>query len=158
MEQPTKELTLTRVFDAPREPVFKAWTNPEILSKWWGPNGVTNPECEIDARVGGKLHIVMLAGKELGELAGQRWPMQGIFEEIDAPNNLVFSNQAIDEAGNVLLDGRTTALFEDENGKTKLTVTTFARGVAPEAPQMLEGMEAGWSQSLDKLKKLLSKT
>src|SRR6266567_5577328 len=151
MEQPTKELTLTRVFDAPRELVFKAWTDPGLVAQWWGPDGVTNPECEVDAHVGGKLYIVMLAGKELGELAGQRWPVQGVFEEVNEPEKLVFTNQAIDEDGNVLIDGRTTVLFEEENGKTKLTMTITATGIAPQAPQMLDGMESGWSQSLDKL-------
>lgn len=153
MEQPTKEITLTRTCNTPREVVFKAWTDPALMAKWWGPDGVTNPVCEIDAHVGGKLHIVMLAGKELGELAGQRWPMQGVFQELDVPNKLVFTNQAVDEAGNVMLDGLTTVLFEEENGKTKLTMTATAKGLVPQAPQMLDGMEAGWSQGLDKLVK-----
>ncbi len=60
----TKELILTRILDAPRELVFKAWTDPKMLAEWWGPKGVTNPICEIDAKVGGKIHIVMLAGRE----------------------------------------------------------------------------------------------
>ena len=61
-----KELTITRIFDAPRDLVWKAWTDQKILQKWWGPKGVTNPICEWDARLGGNIYIVMLAGKELG--------------------------------------------------------------------------------------------
>ena len=57
----------------------------------------------------------------------------------------------MDTAGNHLLDGLTTVIFAEENGKTKLTLITRAKGLVPQAPYMLEGMEAGWSQSLDKL-------
>lgn len=145
------EVTITRTFDAPRELVFKAWTDPEIMAKWWGPKGVTNPTCEIDAKVGGRIRIVMLAGKELGPLAGQRWPMKGIFKEVKPPERLVFVNQAVDEDDNILIDALTTVTFEEENGKTKMTMKTAAKGVSTQAPKMLEGMETGWRQSFDKL-------
>lgn len=154
-EENSRELTLTRVLDAPRELVWRAWTDPELVAKWWGPKGVTNPVSEIDPRVGGKLHIVMLAGEELGPMAGQRWPMRGEFKELIEPERLVFVNQAVDEDDNVLLDGLTTVTFEEENGKTKMTMHTAVKGVSPQAPQMLEGMKAGWSQSFDKLTEVL---
>jgi len=150
-----KTLTITRTFDVPRETVWQAWTDPEQLSQWWGPKGVTNPVCEIDLRVGGIIHVVMLAGPELGELAGQRWPMKGVFQEIQAPSKLTFKNQAIDEAGNRLIDGVTTVVLEEENGKTKLTLTTTAKAVVPQAEAMIEGMEQGWTQSIDKLTEFL---
>jgi uncharacterized protein YndB with AHSA1/START domain len=54
-----REVTITRVFDAPRALVFKAWTDPKHLAKWWGPQGYTNPVCEFDARVGGVIRIHM---------------------------------------------------------------------------------------------------
>jgi uncharacterized protein YndB with AHSA1/START domain len=145
------ELIITRTFDAPRELVFKAWTVPEMMAKWWGPKGVTNPTCEINPIVGGKMHIVMLAGKELGPLAGQRWPMKGIFKEVKFPERLIFVNQAIDEDDNLLIDALTTVTFEEQNGKTKMTMKTVAKGISVQAPKMLEGMEMGWSQSFDKL-------
>ncbi len=145
------EVTITRTFDAPRELVFKAWADPEMMAKWWGPKGVTNPTCEIDAKVGGRMHIVMLAGRELGPLAGQRWPMRGIFKEVKPPERLLFVNQAVDEDDNILIDALTTVTFEEENGKTKMTMKTTAKGVSTQAPKMLEGMEMGWSQSFDKL-------
>jgi len=151
----TKELTLTRVFDAPRELVFKAWTDPQLLAQWWGPRGVTNPVSEVDLKVGGALHVVMLAGAELGPMAGQRWPMQGIFKEIQAPEKLVFSNQAIDEDGKVLIDGLTTVVFEEQGDKTKLTLHVTAKGISPESPQMLAGMNQGWTESIDKLGEFL---
>jgi uncharacterized protein YndB with AHSA1/START domain len=150
-----KELTLEKELDAPRELVWKAWTDPELLAKWWGPRGVTNPECEVDLRPGGTIRVVMLAGEELGEMAGQRWPMQGTFKEIKAPEKLVFLNQAVDEDGKVLIDGITTVTFEEKDGKTKLTVHVTAKAMAPIAEQMIAGMNQGWSQSLDKLSELM---
>jgi uncharacterized protein YndB with AHSA1/START domain len=153
----TKELIITRVFDAPRALVFKAWTDPKLLAQWWGPRGVTNPECEVDVHVGGSIRVVMLAGEELGSLAGQRWPMQGEFREIHEPEKIVFTNQAVDDEGNILIDGLTTVLLEEAgDGKTKLTLTNTAKGVAPQAPQLLEGMDQGWNQSIDKLTELLN--
>jgi len=150
-EENERELTLTRIYDAPRELVWRFWTDPELLARWWGPRGVTNPESEVDLRPGGVIRIVMLAGEEMGPLAGQRWPMQGMFKEIVEPEKLVFANQAVDEAGNVLIDGMTTVTFEEQDGKTRLTMQTRAKAVTPEAVPMIEGMTAGWTQSLDKL-------
>src|SRR6266576_3421118 len=69
-------LVLTRVFDAPRELVFKAWTDTKHMAQWWGPNGFTNPVCELDARAGGAIRIDMRAPD------GAVYPMKGVFEEI----------------------------------------------------------------------------
>lgn len=146
-----KQITLERIIDAPRERVWQAWTDPKEVAMWWGPQGVTIAECTMDVRIGGKLSIVMLAGKELGPMAGQRWPMQGVFQEISAPERLTFTNQAIDENGTILLDGLTEVTLEDLDGKTKLTVKTGAKGMVPQAEQMLAGMEMGWTMQLDKL-------
>jgi len=144
-EAPYRELTITRVFNAPRDLVFKVWTDPKHLSQWWGPRGFTNPVCEVDLRVGGELRIVMHS-PDWGDA-----PMKGTFREINAPERLVFSNIAVDKDGKTLLEGTTTVTFEDQGGKTKLTVHTHARGVAPIAVQMLAGMEQGWTESIDKL-------
>jgi uncharacterized protein YndB with AHSA1/START domain len=150
-EQNERELRLSRVYEAPRELVWRFCTDPELLAKWWGPRGVTNEESEVDLRPGGVIRIVMVAGEEMGQLAGQRWPMQGVFKEIEEPKKLVFANQAVDEAGNVLIDGETTVTFEEQDGKTKLTMYTTAKAMVPEAVPMIEGMTEGWTQSWDKL-------
>ena len=152
----SKELNLTRELNAPLELVFKAWTDPEMLARWWGPSGVTNPEADVDLRVGGRIYIVMLAGEELGELAGQRWPMDGVIEEIENPHKFAFRNQAVDDNGKVLIDGRTTVILAEAGpNKTKMTLSVTARGMAEPAVQMLEGMTPGWTQSIDKLEKYL---
>jgi uncharacterized protein YndB with AHSA1/START domain len=150
-----KEISIERILDVPRERVWQAWVDPKELAQWWGPKGVTNPISEVDARVGGELHVVMLAGSELGTLAGQRWPMRGVFKEVVAPQRLVFANNAVAEDGTIMLEGETMVILSDMGTKTKLRLTTHAKGLVPQAPQMLDGMEAGWTQSIDKLASFL---
>jgi uncharacterized protein YndB with AHSA1/START domain len=139
------ELTITRVFDAPRELVFKAWTDPQQLAQWWGPKGFTNPVCEFDGRVGGTLRIHMRSPD------GRIYPMKGVIREIIAPERLVFTNIAVDASGDHLLEGLTTVVFTEENGKTKMSLNTRARAVVETAAAYLKGMDAGWTQSIDKL-------
>ena len=140
-----RELTITRIIDAPRELVFKAWTDPKHLAQWWGPKGFTNPVCEVDARPGGALRIVMRAPD------GADYPMKGVFREIVEPERLVFTNIAVDAAGHHLLEGLTTVTFADHGGKTRLTVHTRAVALVAPAVRMVEGMDAGWTQSIDRL-------
>lgn len=158
--KPRKELTITRILDAPREIVWNAWTDPKIVTKWWGPRGVTTPTCKVDARKGGKINIVMLAGKELGPMEGQEWPMMGVFEEVTPQSRLVFTAGALqDKKGTqTLLETRTTITFDDLKGKTKLTVhiLLIKSSDTPEANFAVQGMEQGWIQSVDKLEELLS--
>ena len=155
-----KYITLERQINAPRERVWSAWTNPEEVKQWWGPNGTTIPTCTMDVREGGELYIVMLAGEALGSMAGQEWPMSGVYTEVSAPEKLAFTNAPLDHDGNVLMTGTTTLVLEDllegaENGGTKLTVVTGAKGDTPGVEQMLGGMEQGWNEQLDKLLKYL---
>src|SRR5688572_22943410 len=95
----SKELVLTRVFDAPRELVFQAWTEPEHLKRWWGPNGFTLPYCTVDLRPGGAIHFCMRSpdGFEI-------WS-KGIYREIVPPERFVSTNYFSDEQGNKLTPG-----------------------------------------------------
>jgi uncharacterized protein YndB with AHSA1/START domain len=90
MSKVIRELTIERIISAPTDNVFNAWLDPGLLSKWWGPYGVTTPICEIDARDGGLINIVMLAGLELGELSGSEWPITGTFQEIITPTKIIY--------------------------------------------------------------------
>ena len=147
-----RELVLTRIIDAPRELVFRMWTDPVNLAKWWGPKDFTNPVCEINFRTGGALRIVMRAPD------GTDYPMGGIFREIVTPERLVFTNCAFDRDGNVLLDGLTTVTFAEQGEKTKLTVQTRATALVPAAARYLEGMQAGWEQTVDGLERHVRET
>ena len=142
---PRHEVTITRVVDAPRELVFTLWTDPIPMAQWWGPHGFTNPVCELDARAGGAIRIHM-RGPD-----GVVYPMTGTFSEVAAPERLVFASVASDHTGMPLLEAIANVTFADESGKTRVTVVASAIGLAPIAPQMIAGMEAGWTQSLERL-------
>lgn len=146
-----RSLTLTRVYDAPRELVWRAWTDPKMLAQWFGPKHFTSSVPEFNVRPGGALRIVM-HGPD-----GNDYPMKGVFRAVEPPSRLTFSNIAVDNDGNHLLEGETTVILEEQGGKTKLTLQTYAKGLVPMAPQMLAGMEMGWSGSFDKLGELLAR-
>jgi uncharacterized protein YndB with AHSA1/START domain len=140
-----REITLTRVIDAPRALAFRMWIEPKHLAQWWGPNGFTNPVCKVDARVGGKWHIVMRAPD------GNEHPCGGEYHEIKEPERLAFTNVATDKDGNPIIDGFTTVVFDDLGGKTRITLTTRGTAMVEYAAAYLKGMDAGWGQSLDRL-------
>jgi uncharacterized protein YndB with AHSA1/START domain len=140
-----REVVLTRVFDAPSELVFRMWTEPMHLMRWWGPRHFTNPVCELDLRPGGSYRIVMRAPD------GHEYPCQGVYKEISRPRRLVFTNNAVGPDGSTVLEGLTTVLFAEEGGKTTLTLRTRAKAVVDFARAYLSGMEIGWTQSLEKL-------
>jgi uncharacterized protein YndB with AHSA1/START domain len=142
-------VTLTRVFDAPRALVWQAWTDPKMMAQWFGPRVFTSSVPELDVRVGGALRIVM-HGPD-----GNDYPMKGIFRTVVPPDRLVFSSIAVDKDGKHLLEGETTVTLTEKDGKTTLRLETHAVGLVPIAPQMLAGMEAGWTQSIDKLEELV---
>jgi len=149
-KSPRTEVTLTRIFDAPRELVWKAWTDPAMLARWWGPHGFTNPRCEADVRAGGKILIHMQAPD------GTIFPMTGTFDEVAEPECLVFRAVPVDDNGTALLESLTTVTFHDLGGRTKVIVHASAAPLQPVADQMLKGMEAGWSQSLERLAELVA--
>jgi uncharacterized protein YndB with AHSA1/START domain len=144
------ELVIKRLFDAPPRLVWQAWTDPKHLALWWGPKGFTNPVCAIDLRVGGTLRIVMRAPD------GKDYPMRGVFLEIKEPDRLVFTNFPVDANDNPMIDGLTTVTFVERDGKTEMTLHTRAVALVPHAVEMIAGMDAGWTQSLDRLSGHLS--
>ena len=147
-----QELTLTRTFDAPRHLVFRAWTDPTQLARWWGPKDWTIPTCEIDARPGGRLRIVMHGPDPWGDN-----PMEGEFREVVEPQRLVFSSTAIPDAnGRPQLETLNTITFDDLDGRTRVTAHIVVVRSTPEVAGALAGMEAGWNQQLDKLAALLA--
>ena len=152
-QQVIREMTLVRTFDAPRELVFNAWTDEQLLAKWWGPHGFTTPVSELDSRPGGKIHVVMEDAAGLIR-KGSRYPMTGTFEEIDAPKRLVYTSSAIMD-GKPIIESHNTVTFEVVDGKTKVTLYVAVTKAAPEAEAPLAGMEIGWSQSLEKLADLV---
>jgi len=146
------DVTVTRVFDAPRELVFRTWIEPEHLMRWWGPRGFTNPVCELDARVGGAI-FVRMHGPD-----GRVILMTGTFREIVAPERLVLTAVAADSDGHPQFEGLVTATFEDQGGKTRLTVREQAVAIVPAAAPILAGMENSWTESLKRLASVMPPT
>jgi len=145
-----REVTITRLVDAPRPLVFKAWTDPAMLAQWWGPKGFTNPVCEFDARLGGRFRIHMRAPD------GTIYPMRGEIREFVPMERLVFTNMAVDAGNKPIIEGLTVVTFADEGGKTRLTVQTRGTAVVEYAVAHLQGMEMGWTMSIDKLEAYLA--
>lgn len=139
------DLMFTRTFDAPRELVFKVWTDPRHLAQWWGPHDHTNPACTVDLRPGGAVRITM-RGPD-----GTEYPVGGIFSEIVPPERLVFTSDLEDANGKALIRVVNTVTFTEQGGKTRMTLRAAVIEVDPKAEPNLAGMEAGWTQSLERL-------
>ena len=139
------ELTITRIINAPKELVFKAWTDAKMLAKWWGPNGFTSPVCEIDVKPGGRIYIDMKAPD------GTVYPMDGEVHEIIPNEKFVFMSAALDENNKRLFEVMNTLTLTEENGKTKLTLHAKVSNIRPEGKQHVSGMNEGWSQSIERL-------
>jgi len=155
-----RDFVLTRTFDAPRERVFAAWTDPKRLAQWWGPRGYDNPVCDMDVRPGGRYRIVMRSPE------GAEYPIVGEFVEIVKPSRIVMTMDArehpkeffdqLDAVRPASEKGRgfrplTTVLFDEHFGKTTVTVIqTFETPADVDANRKL-GAEEGWGQSFEKL-------
>lgn len=139
------DLTLTRILDAPRALVFRVWTDPAHLARWWGPHGFTAPECRADARPGGELFVRMVGH-------GFDHAMHGKFVELVAPERIVFDTSLLNEQGETFLAIRNTATFAEHGPKqTELTLRAHVTFAGPDSEGPLSGMEEGWSQSLERL-------
>jgi uncharacterized protein YndB with AHSA1/START domain len=149
----TDELVITRTFDAPRERVWKAWTEPEEFMKWWGPKNFTAPSCKMDFREGGKYLFCMTSPD------GKDYWSTGIYKEIKTPERIVWTDSFADENGNVVpgshygmgddfpLEMTVVVTFEDLGGKTKMTL----RHIGMPAGDMDKMAGQGWNESFDKL-------
>jgi uncharacterized protein YndB with AHSA1/START domain len=126
--------------------VFKAWTDPRQVARWWGPHGSTNAACELDVRAGGTIRIAIATPD------GTVHPMKGVIDEVVEPERLVFTAGAVeDENGDPGLVGRTTVTLIEHDGRTTLTLEVVIVRATTEAAWAFEGMEAGWTQSLERL-------
>jgi uncharacterized protein YndB with AHSA1/START domain len=148
------EITMTRVFDAPRELVFKAWTDPEQLARWWGPHGFTNPVCETDPRPGGRWRIDM-RGPD-----GTIYPNKGRYLEVVVPERIVYTDDVDDDAtawGDAPPPSTVqTVTFEDVGGGTRVTVVVRVDSVEARDAMIEMGAVIGWTESMERLEALLA--
>ncbi|MEX1254889.1 MAG: SRPBCC domain-containing protein [Dehalococcoidia bacterium] len=157
-----QELVIERVFDAPRDLVWKAWTDPELIKQWHAPKGFTAPFCENDLRVGGK-YLNCMRGPAGSEFDRDFWST-GVYREIVPMERIVCTDSFADENGNVVpashygmegdvpLEMLVTVTFEEQDGKTKLTL----RHAGMPAGEHRDGAGQGWSEFLDKLAAVLA--
>ena len=158
-----RDLVITRVFDAPVELVWKAWTDPDYVMRWWGPTGFTSPSCKIDFREGGKFVFHMRAPKDFQ--GGQDFYTAGVYKKIVPLKLIEYSQGLADKDGNRIDPAKmgmppdfpkeipSALAFKRVGGKTELTATEYGWT----AGQMREMSEAGLSQCLDKLAEVLAK-
>jgi len=136
-----RTLVIERTFDAPAHLVFSAWTEPEHLVRWFGPNDFTLPTCEQDFRVGGKYNFCMHAPD-----GGDHWVF-GEYREIREFDRLVFTWIREDERSVPWVDNIVTLTFEEHGDRTKMTFHQALFG----SEQFRNEHNGGWSECFDRL-------
>ena len=156
-----KKLIIHRIFDAPRELLWKAWTDPEITKKWFGPRTYTIPFNSIDLRLGGK-NITCMRSPEGKDM----WSV-GEYRELIPNERIVITDSFADENGNIVsasdygmdpafpLESIVVITFKDLDGKTDFNMN-YIDGTSPIPEKDLIDMTAGWNESFDKLDEYLA--
>lgn len=141
-----RDLIIRRTFDAPRELVWKSWTEPERIKRWLAPKDFTIPVAEGDLRPGGAWREIMRKpdGTELS--------LGGVYREIVEPQRLVFTHAWLDNDGKPEPETLVTITFADRGSKTEMKF----RQSGFDSVESREGHEGGWKECFDKLEKLLS--
>lgn len=153
-----KQLNFERTYAAPIETVWRAWTEPELLRRWWGPDKTTVPECEIDLQVGGTLRIVMEAGEEMGKYAGTRWPMAGELTVVDPSTHLAYDARSWTEGeeDTTTIEHTNDVTLRSTGEGTAVTLAVTITDVGSKAKMAAFGMKWGYKAQLDKLTALLA--
>jgi uncharacterized protein YndB with AHSA1/START domain len=147
-----REIVITRVFDAPRELIWKAWTDPKQIVQWWGPRGFTTTIDEMDVRPGGAWRLTM-HGPD-----GTDYPNQNVFIEVVKPERIVYSLTG-GKQGDRGTQAEVTWTFEPQGNKTQLTLRMlFPSAEAREQVIKTYGAIEGGNQTLDRLGEHLART
>ena len=145
----TRELTLTRLIDAPREKVYRAWTQPELLVQWFAPKPWSTPRVEVDVRAGGPSLVVM------ADPDGNEYPNPGQYLEVVPNEKLVFTDAYTGDwkpSGKPFMTVILT--FEDEGGKTRYTARAQHWTVEDRKSHEAMGFHQGWGLCADQLEAL----
>lgn len=140
------DIRMSREFNAPRELVFKACTEPALVAQWWGPREVTTTVDKLEPRMGGIWRFVQR------DADGNEYGFRGVFHEVTAPERLVYTFEFEPMPGHILLE---TITFEEHNGKTRLVDTSVFQTVEDRDGMIASGMEGGAEESWDRLEELL---
>jgi uncharacterized protein YndB with AHSA1/START domain len=145
---------VSRVFSAPRETVFKAWSSADHVKRWFCPDGYSVPEAKVEMRVGGAFEVCMRSPEGV-----EHWT-RGTFTEVAAPERLAIDHHIVDPCGGgPLFSALTEVAFIDNGGGRTLmeVVQTYTFPATAEAERMLKGAPEGWRQTLDKLEAEVSR-
>lgn len=154
VEQTEQELIFTRLFSAPRELVFTAFTTAEHLARWWGPKGWTLTACTINFRPGGVWHFCLRSatGQE------ERW-VKAVYREIVEPERIVFTERFADAQGHLVDDlpeRLITVTFAEHHGKTKFTACIRYASAADFQTILAMGVIKGFTENWDRLEHYLT--
>ena len=144
----THEIQITRSFDAPRELVYKAFTDPDAVRRWWGLRGSETDVDELEARPGGRWRFVQRDG------SGGEEGFHGVYHDAVAPERIVYTFEYEGMPGHVLLE---TIILEEQDGKTRMTDSSVFQSVADRDGMLQSGMESGAAESMDRLDEYLAK-
>ena len=146
-----QEVLITREFDAPRELVFKACTDPQLIAQWWGPRYLATIVDKMDVRPGGQWRFINR------DAEGNEYAFHGVYHEVLSPERLIdtFEFEGLPETGHVTLE--TIKLEELPGGRTRLTTQSVYQSVADRDGTLQAGMEAGVKDTYDRLAELLKK-
>jgi uncharacterized protein YndB with AHSA1/START domain len=140
------ELVMTRVFDAPRELVFEAWTDPDRVAAWWGPKGFTTISYDMDIRPGGAYRFCMRSPD------GTDYWKQGVYREVIAPERLVFTFAWVNADGSLDREMLVTVTFDAEGDKTRMT---FRQGPF-ETVAKRDDHRRGWTSTFERFAEYLA--
>lgn len=147
-----RELVLTRLIDAPRDKLFRAWTEPELMKQWFTPRPWTTPVIEVDLRPGGS-NLIVMRGPD-----GAEFPNRGVYLEVVKNERLVFTDaytKAWEPSEKPFFTGIIT--FEDEGGKTRYTARAVHWTVADREAHEKMGFHEGWGLCADQLAELAAR-
>ena len=146
-----QEILVTREFDAPRELVFKAYTDPKLVPQWWGPRRLSTRVDRMDVRPGGQWRFINR------DAEGNEYAFHGVYHEILAPECIIdtFEFEGLPVTGHVTLE--TMKLEELPGGRTRLTVQSVFQSVADRDGMLQTDMEDGMNETYDRLAELMKK-
>jgi uncharacterized protein YndB with AHSA1/START domain len=145
-EPGVQEVFITRVFDAPRERVFKAHTDPKLIAQWWGPARYTTVVDKLDARPGGTWRFINRDND------GNEYAFHGVFVEVIEPQRITWTFEFEGMPGHISLE---TVTFEEHEGKTTVNVHSVYQSVEDRDGMLNSGMAEGLSESWDRLAALV---
>lgn len=153
----TKQIDFERTYRAPVALAWQAWTDAELLRRWWGPEKTAITDCEVDARVGGSLRVVMEATEEMGKYAGTRWPMAGTFTAVDHESLLRYDARSWTEGeeDTTTIEHTNEITFSPSGDSTVVRLTIHITDIGPKAKMAAFGMKWGYKAQLAKLGELL---